>query len=290
MRLQKFKYYEPQQLEEAFSLLDRYGDDAAILAGGTDLVPLMKKRAVQPKCVINIKRIRNLEFIKSRGGLEIGPLTTIGAIEKSAILQEKCPLLSNVAGRMAYVQVRNIGTIGGNICNASPAADFAPSLMVLGAAVEISSINGKKSVSIKDFFLGPGKSILGKNEMVTGLHLPSASVGSVYSFRKVASRTSKGLAVACVAITSSIDNNTGIIRAACIAVGSMGPTPLRCVKTEKMLIGGKVNQKILDSASEEIAKETKPISDIRGTKQYRRQLIKAITREALMGTYWRYLN
>jgi carbon-monoxide dehydrogenase medium subunit len=290
MKLQKFKYYEPQQLEEAFSLLDRYGDDAAVLAGGTDLVPLMKERAVQPKCVINIKRIKDLEFIKSGEALEIGPLTTIGAIEKSAILRKKCPLLSYVAGRMAYVQVRNIGTIGGNICNASPAADFAPSLLVLDAAVEISSINGKRSVSIRDFFLGPAKTILGKNEMVTGLHLPGVSVGSVYAFKKVASRTSKGLAVASVAVTSSIDHNSGIIRAASIAVGSMGPTPLRCTKTEKMLFGEKVSQKILEITSEEIAKETKPISDIRGTKQYRIQLIKAITREALMGIYRRYLN
>jgi carbon-monoxide dehydrogenase medium subunit len=290
MKLQKFKYYEPQQLGEAFSLLDLYRDNAAILAGGTDLVPLMKKRAVQPKCIINIKRIRDLEFIKGGEALEIGPLTNIGAIEKSAILQERCPLLCNVAGRIAYVQVRNIGTIGGNICNASPAADFAPALMVLDAAVEIASINGKKSVSIKDFFVGPGKTILGKNEMVTSLHLPVFSVGSVYAFKKVTSRTSKGLAVASVAITSSIDNNTGIVRAASIAVGSMGPTPLRCTKTEKVLFGEKVNQRILDSASEEIAKETKPISDIRGTKQYRTQLIKSITREALMDTYRRYLN
>jgi len=290
MKLNKFNYQEPQELENALSLLDRYGDTAAILAGGTDLMPLMKKRSVKPEYIINIKGVRELNFIKTDGVIEIGPLMTIRALENSAILQRKCPMLTEIAAQMAYVQVRNLGTIGGNICNASPAADFGPALMVLDTVVEIMSVKGKKSVSITDFFLGPGKTVIDKNEVVTGFSFRGFDDSSTYAFEKVPSRTSKGLAVASVAVLSSTNECTGTVIEARIAVGSMGPTPMRCFKTEKLLIGEKINKKMVNIVSEAIAEETEPISDVRGTKGYRIHLIKAITRQALMDTYRRYLG
>ncbi|MBW2341761.1 MAG: xanthine dehydrogenase family protein subunit M [Deltaproteobacteria bacterium] len=290
MKLRKFKYYEPQGLEEALSLLDRFGHVAAILAGGTDLVPLMKQKTVQAKHLINIKHLTELDFIRGDSMLEIGALTTIRGIEKSDFLQKKCPLLRDTAGRIGYVQIRNVGTIGGNICNASPAADFAPALMVLDATVEIASVDGKKSASINSFFLNPGETILDKNEMITRFWIPRTDEGTRCIFRKVPSGNSSGLAIASVAVLSSVDKVSGVVREARIAVGSMAPTPIRCFKTEKLLVGEKISDEILNIASQKIVEETKPISDIRGSREYRIHLIKVMTKDALMDIYWRNLS
>jgi len=290
MKLEKFKYHKPQGLEEALSLLDRFGHVAAILAGGTDLVPLMKQKTVQPKHLINIKHLTELDFIRGDSMLEIGALTTIRAIEKSELLQRKCPLLSDTAGRIGYIQIRNVGTIGGNICNASPAADFAPALMVLDATVEIESINGKRSTSISRFFLSAGKSILNKNEIVTGFRIPRTDERARFIFKKVTSGNSSGLAVTSVAVLSSVDELSGVVTEARIAVGSMAPTPIRCFKTEKLLLGEKISDEVLNIASQKIAEETRPILDIRGSKEYRIHLIKVITKDALMDIYRRDLS
>ena len=290
MKLRKFKYYEPRGLEEALLLLERLGPTAAVLAGGTDLVPLMKQKAIKPKHLINVKHLRELDFIRGDSVLEIGALATISAIEKSDFLQKKCPLLTNTAGRMAYVQVRNIGTIGGNICNASPAADFAPVLMVLDATVEIASVNGEKSASINSFFLNPGETILDKNEMITRFWIPRTGERTRCIFRKVPSGNSSGLAIASVAVLSSVDEVSGVVREARIAVGSMAPTPIRCFKTEKLLVGEKISDEILNIASQKIVEETGPISDIRGSKEYRIHLIKVMTKDALTDIYRRNLS
>ena len=290
MKLEKFKYHEPQGLEEALSLLDRFGHVAAILAGGTDLVPLMKQKTAQPKHLINIKRLRELDFIKGDSVLEIGALATISAIEKSDLLQRKCRVLSDTARRMAYVQIRNVATIGGNICNASPAADFALPLIVLDATVEIAGINGKKSTSISSFFLSPGETILDTNEMVTGFRIPRTDERTRCIFKKVPSGNSSGLAVASIAVLSSVDELGGVVTEARIAVGSMAPTPIRCLKTEKLLVGEKISDEILNIASQKIVEETGPISDIRGSKEYRIHLIKVMTKDALTDIYRRNLS
>jgi len=282
MKLQQFKYHEPRGLEEALSLLDRFGHLAAILAGGTDLVPLMKQKTVQPKHLINIKHLTELDFIRGDSVLEIGALTTIRAIEKSDFLQEKCPLLSQTASRIGYVQIRNVGTIGGNVCNASPAADFAPALMVLDATVEIASINGKRSTSINSFFLSPGETVLDKNEMVIGFRIPGTDERARSMFKKVSSGNSSGLAVASVAVLLSLGENTGAVTEARIAVGSMGPTPIRCLQTEQLLVGKKISDEIRNIVSQKIVEETGPISDIRGSKEYRIHLIRVLTKDALM--------
>jgi len=290
MKLQQFKYYVPRGLQEALLLLDRLGHTAAILAGGTDLMPLMKQKAIQPKHLINIKRLRELDFIRADSMVEIGALTTIRAIEKSELLQRKCPLLSDTAGRIGYVQIRNVGTIGGNICNASPAADFAPALMVLDATVEIASINGKRSTPINRFFLSAGKTILNKNEIVTGFRIPGTDERARSIFKKVPSGNSSGLAVASIAVLLSVDEGTSVVREARIAVGSMAPTPIRCLNTEKLLVGEKISEEILNSVCEETVEETEPISDVRGSKEYRIHLIRVITKEALIDIYGRNLS
>jgi len=290
MKLQQFKYYVPRGLQEALLLVDRLGHTAAILAGGTDLMPLMKQKAIQPKHLINIKRLRELDFIRADSMVEIGALTTIRAIEKSELLQRKCPLLSDTAGRIGYVQIRNVGTIGGNICNASPAADFAPALMVLDATVEIASINGKRSTPINRFFLSAGKTILNKNEIVTGFRIPGTDERARSIFKKVPSGNSSGLAVASIAVLLSVDEGTSVVREARIAVGSMAPTPIRCLNTEKLLVGEKISEEILNSVCEETVEETEPISDVRGSKEYRIHLIRVITKEALIDIYGRNLS
>ena len=186
MKLHEFKYCAPKGLEEVLFELDRYGEKIALLAGGTDLVPLMKQRSLLRERLINIKTVPELVGIDMGREIRIGAATRIRDIQDSPLLRQICPILPLVGSKIGYTQIRNIGTIGGNICNASPAADLAPALMILNASLECASLKGVRKVSVNDFFLGPGKTELRRNEIVTRFHIPREdnSVSFAFLFKK----------------------------------------------------------------------------------------------------------
>ncbi len=280
MKLPPFDYSAPEELEEVLERLESHGETTALLAGGTDLIPLMKRGMSRPEYILNLKHVNGLAGIVQQPGLFIGALTTIRAIEMSEDLRTACPILSEAASKIAHVQIRNLGTIGGNISHASPAADFAPALMVLDAGVEIMDREGKRTIPVKDFFLGPGKTVLESNEMIRGFRIPEMGGAATYAFKKVPSRSSKGLAVANIAALMSFKEHGAIVTDARVAVGAMGPTPIRCGRTEQMMIGEKISADLFEAASETLQGETQPITDIRASKAYRETLIKALAKEA----------
>ena len=284
MTIKEFKYHEPQSFEEASVLLDRLAPDAIIFAGGTDLLPLMKQNIINPRHLINIKSISGLDKITVDDKINIGALSKIGSIEKSQILKEKCNILTVAASHIAYAQIQNLGTIGGNICNASPASDFAPALMILDSNVEIRNYKENKVISICDFFCGPGMTVLQPNEILTGIQIPQQNLGMRSTFKKLCSGTARGCAIVNLAILADIDDSSRTVNDMRIAVGAMGPTPIRCIETEKLLVGNKIEKQILKEACCKLVGETDPISDIRASKDYRIEMIQEILKDALLET------
>ena len=281
----EFEYFEPRTVKEAVELLTKYGGEAKILAGGTDLIVRMKQRFIEPKYIINIKKIKELNFIEDRGDyLAIGAATKLREIEKSGIVKRKFEALYEAVRSMASVQIRNMATIGGNLCNASPAADTAPPLLVFEAKLKIVGPNGERVVPINEFFLGPGKTVLKPNEILTEIQIPYQPEDTGSAFIKIA-RVAMDLAKVNVAVALRTEGS--IVKWVRIALGAVAPTPIRAYKTEEFLVGKELNEETLKEAAEIVKTEVKPITDIRSTAEYRREVSGVIVKDALLRAYER---
>ena len=282
----KFDYYEPKSLEEAIEILSKYGSDAKILAGGTDLLILIKMGVLKPRCIVNIKKISDLCGIREQGDqLIIGALTKLRTLEKSRVIKENFTALYEAVKSMASVQIRNMATIGGNLCNASPAADTAPPLMVFNASLKVVGPNGEKIIPITSFFRGPKKTILKHNEILTEIIIsyPSNRMGS--AFIKIA-RTAMDLAKANVAVKLVIGEDN-VIEDVAVALGSVAPTPIRAISVEEYLRGKVFSEETALEASKLVVKDISPITDARSTAEYRRYISKVITYETLIKAFKR---
>jgi carbon-monoxide dehydrogenase medium subunit len=274
----EFEYFEPRTAEEALSLLDKYGKEASILAGGTDLLVSMKKGDIEPKLLINILGIGDLSYIIENAGLRIGAATPLRSIEKSKMIEERYQALHEAVRALGKVQVRNMGTIGGNICNASPAADTAPALLALSATVKISCSRGDRIVPLEGFFKSPGETILLSNELLTEIKIPSLPKTSGSAFLKV-SRVSADLAkVNCAAFVERSGDTCESCR---IALGAVAPTPVRVRRAEDVLNGEKFDVSSVRAAALVARDEIKPITDARSTADYRREVSKVLVEETL---------
>jgi len=275
----KFDFHAPSSLDEAFKLLETHRGDVKLLAGGTDLIPQMKMRRVEPGHIINLKRIPDLSGIKQHNdSLHIGALTRLIEIEKSKLIAEKVPLLTETVKAMASVQVRNLGTIGGNICNASPASDTAISLIALGANAQIASSTGIRSVPIEDFFTGPSRTVMEYDEILTGISVPIKTENSGSSFIKIG-RVVLDLATVNAAVSLTLDG--GLIRNVRVAIGAVAPTPLRLMVVEDYLVGKSPSFEVFEAAGELASDTVKPISDVRSTAEYRKAVSKTIIMDTL---------
>ena len=282
----KFDYYEPKSLEEAIEILSKYGSDAKILAGGTDLLILIKMGVLKPRCIVNIKKISDLYGIREQGDqLIIGALTKLRTLEKSKVIKENFTALYEAVKSMASVQIRNMATIGGNLCNASPAADTAPPLMVFNASLKVVGLNGEKIIPITSFFKGPKRTILKHDEILTEIILscPGNRTGS--AFIKIA-RTAMDLAKVNVAVKLVIGEDN-VIEDVAVALGSVAPTPIRAFSVEEYLRGKIFSEEIALEASKLVVKDISPITDARSTVEYRRHISKVITYEALVKAFKR---
>lgn len=274
-----FIYHEPKTVDEALKLLSELGSDAKILAGGTDLLVKMKARQIEPKHIINIKRIEGLRYIVEEGGkIKIGALATWRDIEKTKHIAKKIPALFDAVSVMGSVQVRSMATIAGNLCNASPAADSAPPLLVHGAVVRVSSIRGTREIPLDQFFISPGRTALMPDEMVVEVEVPLPSEGSSSAFLKL-SRTAMDLAKASAAAYLKIKD--GIIVDAKIALGSVAPRPVRSLSAEKELVGRSATEDIFSLASKQVIRDISPIDDIRSTASYRKKVSPILVEDAI---------
>jgi carbon-monoxide dehydrogenase medium subunit len=278
--LPSFKLFTPTTIEEAVSIIQEYQGVSKILAGGTDILVIMKKRLINPNYLINISKIPNLSFIKydRKKGLSIGPMTTIREIEKSRVIKKEYRLISEAASTFATIQIQNMATIGGNLCNASPAADLAPPLLVVDAEVDLIGIEGEKNVKLEDFFIGPGKSVIKPDEILTEIRAGALPKDAGSCFIKVG-RTAEDLSKVNIATILSIRNNK--FSDVKVSLGAVAPIPIRAKKLESFLIGKNVSDKTIDEAAVIASEEVKPITDIRSTAEYRRKVVKVLVKRSI---------
>lgn len=280
MYLPEFKYYSPDTLSEACQLLRKHGTEAKILAGGTDLLHKMKHQEIEPAAVVALRKLQELKQIEYREniGLVIGAAATQNDITNSPVIGERYRSICEAAHHMANNQIRNRGTVGGNIVNAVPSADLPPILIALGASVKLVSMDGERIVLLEDIFQGVHRTVIRQDEILTHVIVPDQKfTGS--TFIRFGLRRSGALAVAGAAVAVEMDGD--ICRDARIVLAAAAPIPMRASNAEKILIGQKISDELLEEAGVAASKESKPRSSIRGSEEYRRDLIRVLTRRAL---------
>ncbi len=280
-KLKKFDYFKPSTLSEALTLLNSYDGQAKILAGGTDLLVGMKEKEQSPRYIIDIKGISELNNINydSRQGLNMGALTIIRTIESSPLVKKNYPFLSHAAGVLGSVQVRNKATIGGNLCNAAPSAETAPSLLCLDARVKIASLKGERVISLEDFFQGPGLTALDK-EILTEIQLPPCKKKGIYI--KHSPRRAMDIAVVGVAVAVTEDREKGKWEEVRIALGAVASTPIRAMKAEEIITGQKIRLELIEKAAAHAEEAASPIFDVRASAGYRRKMVGILVQRALL--------
>ncbi len=281
-RLPRFDYLAPKTIDEALSLLAQHKGKARLIAGGTDVVPQLKRRKIKPpQYIIDLKGIPGLDYIKydAKNGLSIGALATIQAVEASPIIQEKFNVLFQAAESMASPQVRNRGTIAGNICNAVPSADSAIALLALEAKLKLVSPKGERTVNIEEFFTGPNQTVLDDQELLQEIQIPTPPPKSQGVFLKLGPRKAMDLAIVGVAVL--VDLKDGACRDIRIALEAVAPTPIRAKKAEAVLKGQTLDDNLIGKAAQTAAEESKPIDDHRASAEYRREMVEVLVRRAI---------
>ncbi|MDO8691040.1 MAG: FAD binding domain-containing protein [Dehalococcoidia bacterium] len=277
----RFEYLEASTIKEAVSLLSRYREEATAIAGGTDLVVQMRYRDLAPKYLINLKTIPGLDYISEEsGGLRIGALATIRAVETSPLVKERFGVLAQAAHLVGSVQVRNLATIGGNLCHAAPSADTAPPLLALGAKVKLTGPDGTRTLPLEDFFEGPGKTALKEGEILTELQIPTPAPRSGGVYLKHSIRRAMDIAFIGTAVVVEMANGNGTCKDIRIALGAVAPVPMRALKAEAHLRGKKLEEGLLREAGEIASQECSPISDIRCSAEHRSEIVKVFVRRA----------
>jgi len=280
-----FEHFTPKTLKEALALLAKYGDDCKVICGGQSLLILMRQGLVSPKYIVDIKGIAELSYIKDgKDGLKIGATTTHRAIEKSAVIKKKYPVLAEMETRLASIQTRNWGTIGGNVCHGDPAGDPVPVLMALNATLTVAGAKGTRSIPVDKFCLDYFEVDLKDGELLTeiAIPVPPPRTGAVYTKFNI---IESDLATVSVAASVTLGAGDGVCQDVRIALGAVAPTAIRAKKAEQVLKGKKITDALLQQAGEVAATEAEPISDIYASDEYRLELIKVLvprmTKEAL---------
>lgn len=278
-------YFEPNTVKDALSLLEKYGGQAKIIAGGTDIMVDIKYKD-EPGCLINIKRIPGIGAIQENGaGLRIGPLVTIRELETSKSVKERLSVLWEASHQFASLQIRNTATIGGNICRASPSGETLAPLLVLDAKAKLAFSDGEKTEAFTALFQGPGKTSLGSKGLLTEIEVPFPAKGSRGVYLKHAVRGAMDIAMVGVAVLLTPDGSNGNVQDVRIGLGAVAPTPIRASKTEALLRGKQISAALLKEAAALAASESSPISDQRASAEHRRWIVEALTRRGLQQTW-----
>lgn len=278
-------YFEPNTVKDALSLLEKYGGQAKIIAGGTDIMVDIKYKD-EPGYLINIKRIPGIGAIQENGaGLRIGPLVTIRELETSKSVKERLSVLWEASHQFASLQIRNTATIGGNICRASPSGETLAPLLVLDAKAKLAFSDGEKTEAFTALFQGPGKTSLGSKGLLTEIEVPFPAKGSRGVYLKHAVRGAMDIAMVGVAVLLTPDGSNGNVQDVRIGLGAVAPTPIRASKTEALLRGKQISAALLKEAAALAASESSPISDQRASAEHRRWIVEALTRRGLQQTW-----
>jgi carbon-monoxide dehydrogenase medium subunit len=275
--IKDFRYFAPKTLREALTLLDKYRDECKIIAGGQSLLVLMRQRLVAPEYLVDIKGVSELNYIKSdaKEGLRIGALGTHRSIEKSPAMKDGYRVLGEMEHRLASVQTRNWGTIGGNICHGDPAGDPVPVLTALKATLKVANLRGERTMPVEDFTLDFFETALEPHELLTEIQVPVPlpHTGAAYTKFNI---IESDVATVGVAVSLTLGSGKGLCEDVRIVLGASAPTPMRAKKAEAVLQGKKITDELLRKAGVVASTEAEPISDIAASAEYRRELLKVL--------------
>jgi carbon-monoxide dehydrogenase medium subunit len=283
-------YFEPATVEEARDTLGRGHGQYRALAGGTDVILQLRRRVKHYTGLVNIKRIPGLAAwsIDPQQGLRIGAATLLRQLETSSEVLSTFPSLFDAVRVIGSIQLRNLATVGGNLCNASPAADTAPSLFVLGAtATFVDNGSSPRTVLVEKFFTGPGKSILGPDGLLLHVDIPAPTGLTGDSFERLSPRNAMDIGIVTVASRVTLNRNSGRIDDVAIALGAVAPVPVRAFKAEDVLRGHEPTPALINQAAQVAMTECRPINDIRGSAAYRGLMVAALVRRTVVAALHR---
>lgn len=286
-RLPRFEYFAPRTAEEVCDLLESTAGEARLLAGGTDLILQMRHRENVPRCVIGLRSVAELAFIRETadGGVSIGATTTIDALLSSPLLRKQYGVLSQTAAGMGSPEIRNLATLGGNLAGALPCADFPPVLMTLGARVKLKSRHGERSVPVENLFPAWGQTVAEPNELLAEIHIPSPLPLSGGAYLKFHDRHSMDMTTLGVSACLNWDESRQVAREVKIALASSGPVPMRARRAEEVLRERDLAEEALEQAASLVCEEADPHDSWRATRGFRIELLRTLTKRAIRSAY-----
>lgn len=275
--IRDFTYLRPASVAEALDLISKHEDDYKVICGGQSLLILMRQGLVAAEHLIDIKRLEELNYIKfdAKEGLRIGATTTHRTIEKSALIKEKYQVLADMETKLAHIQVRNWGTIGGNLAHGDAAGDPAPVLIALGASLKLGNAKGTRVVALDEFYTDLFETALSGDELVLEVQVPppAAGTGTVYEKFNLL-ESDQGI----VSVAASVTVNGGSCKGARIALGNSAPTVIRAKKAEGLLVGNKLTEKLLEEVGKAASEECQPVADIHASEDFRRHVVEVLTK------------
>jgi carbon-monoxide dehydrogenase medium subunit len=278
--MKRFDYIRPGNMQDAIAALQA-NDEPYLLAGGTDLLIGMKTNAVKPNCLIDLKGIPGIDSIEYDNGFKLGALTTVRDVEVSPLIREKIPALSEAAGTLGSIQIRNRATIGGNLCHGSPAADMAAILLAMNCEVKIATGNGAKTIGLDQFFTGPNSTVLNRNEVLSQIIIPKEIEQFKGIYLKHGPRKAMDIGIVNIAILLDADVSSGFCNQIMIALGAVAPRPIRAKKAEALLNANRLTSELIQEAAEVASDEAMPISDFRASAGYRKDLVKNLVAKGI---------
>lgn len=280
MKPAPFEYVRPGSLDEALDVLHERGDDAKVLAGGQSLVPMMNFRLARPAVLVDLNGLGDLAYIRpANGGLALGAMTRQRTIEKSAVVRERAPLLAEATPLIGHVPIRTRGTIGGSLVHADPAAEYPVVMVALDAEFTLARKGGTRRVAAADFFDTYLSTTIGPDEILTEIRMPSVAPRAAVAFVEI-SRRHGDFALVAAGTVVDVDGG-GRIAEARIALGGVGPRPVRARTAERMLVGQRPTAALLAEAAASVMPDTDPPEDIHASAEYRREMSAVFTRRAL---------
>lgn len=277
-----FAYHTPETQEEVLTLLHEHGDEAKLMAGGTALIIMMKQRLVMPETLISLHRLRGLDQVREENGtLHLSALLTHRAAETSSLVRTRLPVLADTYRHVATVRIRNVATVGGALAHADPNQDPPVTLLALDARVQLTSVAGSREVPLADFFTDYYETVLRPDELLTAIRVPIPAPHTGSAHVKFLPRTADDYATVGVAATVRLDPATGTCQDCRIALGSVGSTPLRALQAEGVVRGQQRTPELLREAGAVAQQQTDPISDTRGSADYKRAMAGVFVRRAL---------
>jgi len=282
MRLPKFEYFAPKTLEAALSLVAEQGSAAHVMAGGTDIMVKMIHARLKPASIIALNGIDGLDAIRfnSEDGLTIGATARLVDVASHPDIVKHYPALTAAVLSMANVEVRNMGTVAGNLCNAAPSADSAPPLMVMGAEVTLAGLKGERRIPLNDFFSGPGLTVMDRGEIMTSIHVPPPAARSGASYQRISGRCGVDIAAVGVGVMARFDGE--VCQDVRVVLAAVAPVPLRAKETESLLRGKIWTSELIEQGGDQAAEEAKPISDVRASAEWRKKMVAVLTRRTLV--------